>query len=78
MVGLDDNELMIWQIQGDVQLLQTLTNDFKTFDSDDNGTCIMFLNEKCRELDFHAIEWDCDTTAYDALNYPDEDDVEEE
>lgn len=43
-------------------LLKVFKDDFKMFDIDPLCSCILTLNDKCRELEYYAIEWDWDTT----------------
>ena len=58
--GFTNSIIEIWRAG---KLLKRFKMEFKLFDMDDLGSCFVFLNHKCRDLEFHAIEWEWDTRA---------------
>ena len=58
VLGFTNSIIEIWK---EGVLLKRFKIEFKMLDVDLLGSCFLFLNHKCRELELFAIEWDWDT-----------------
>ena len=66
VIGFENSTIEFWKYfheKQDFQLLKQIREDFKIFDIDPLCASILLLNTKCRDIEFHLIEWEWDTTA---------------
>lgn len=68
LLGFENSTIEFWKYRTDKQdfkLLKQIKEDFKVFNIDPLCTSMLMLNPRCRDIEFHIIEWDWNTSMID-------------